>query len=151
MKWILRIKEATKGFDRVCLVGYNLKKYDIPLLELELLRHGVDCQLKDIADDVIDLYEVVQDKEVWEASDFDKPESLKLGDVYHAVLDKALSNAHSGLGDVKGVIEIMAILDPKLSVASKFVSPLSYSGVDLEKLPRGEREIAKASLCKSYS
>ena len=151
MKWILRIKEATKGFDRVCLVGYNLKKYDIPLLEIGLLRHGVDCQLKDIADNVIDLYEVVQDKEVWEASEFVKPKSLKLGELYRDVTGKALSNAHSGLGDVKGVIEIMAILDPKLSVASKFVSPLSYSGVDLEKLPHGEREIAKASLCKSYS
>ena len=82
--------EYAKDIQRIlescdCYVGYNLRKYDVPLLKIEMLRCGIETPDKPI----IDVYEQVQSLY----------KSLKLSDIYRTIFNEDFK-AHNSYDDV---------------------------------------------------
>jgi DNA polymerase III epsilon subunit-like protein len=104
------------------LVAYNGKKFDVPMLVTELLRHKISveeyaqqlhityfCDPLYIAKKNIDTT-LLPKRKFGEAS-------YSMGDVYKALLQKDLENAHSALADVDGMLEMLqhpTLLEPFL-------------------------------------
>lgn len=85
------VNEMLKGCD---LAGFNSNRFDIPLLAEELLRVGVDFDMKNrVAIDV----QVI----------FHKKEQRTLGAGYKFYCDKDLENAHSAEADTLATYEIL--------------------------------------------
>lgn len=81
--------------------GYNIRNYDLPLLQFELLRCNKDWILPDFQ--IIDVYEISQ-------SLF---KSLKLKDIYLVLSGKKLINAHSAIADIEATRELLEIIHEK--------------------------------------
>lgn len=81
--------------------GYNIRNYDLPLLQFELLRCNKDYILPDFQ--IIDVYEISQ-------SLF---KSLKLKDIYLVLSGKTLNNAHSAIADIEATKELLEIIHEK--------------------------------------
>lgn len=80
-------------------VGYNIRKYDVPLLAMELLRCGYDLPNKTI----IDVYEVCEGLF----------RSLKLKDLYLTLSGNILENAHDSSSDIRATKELYEIVKKK--------------------------------------
>lgn len=76
-----------------CLAGFNIRNYDCPLLQAELLRCGYEIP-KNLA--ILDVYELSQ-------SLF---RSLKLKDIYRVICGEELKNAHSSQSDVQATVKL---------------------------------------------
>ncbi len=86
-----KVSELIAGCD---LAGFNSNRFDIPLLAEEMLRAGVDFDMKDrVAVDV----QVI----------FHKKEQRTLGAAYKFYCDKDLENAHSAEADTNATYEIL--------------------------------------------
>jgi DNA polymerase-3 subunit epsilon len=81
--------------------GYNIRNYDLPLLQFELLRCDKDYILPDFQ--IIDVYEISQ-------SLF---KSLKLKDLYLVLSGKPLNNAHSAIADIEATKELLEIINER--------------------------------------
>ncbi|MDR0386059.1 MAG: 3'-5' exonuclease [Prevotellaceae bacterium] len=104
------------------LAGYNLFKFDIPLLAEEFLRAGIDINLR--KNKVIDVQNI-----------FHKMEQRTLVAAYKFYCDKTLDMAHSAEADTKATYEILqSQLDhyPELQNDVKFLAEFSAgaSGFD---------------------
>lgn len=85
------ISELIKGCD---LAGFNSNRFDIPLLAEEMLRAGIDFDMKGrVAVDVQVIYH--------------KKEQRTLSAAYQFYCDKNLENAHSAEADTKATYEIL--------------------------------------------
>lgn len=82
------------------IVGYNCRRYDIPILYIEFLRCGIEMPQKPI----IDVYEIISDLE----------KSRKLKDVYLRLVGEKLDGAHSAIEDIKATKKIYEYLLNKL-------------------------------------
>ncbi len=86
-----KVSELIAGCD---LAGFNSNRFDIPLLAEEMLRAGVDFDMKDrVAVDV----QVI----------FHKKEQRTLSAAYKFYCDKNLENAHSAEADTNATYEIL--------------------------------------------
>lgn len=86
-----KLLELINDCDAIC--GYNYRKYDAIILQVELLRHcGIDCPKKTI----IDVYEHISD--VWK--------SKKLKDVYYRLIGEEILNAHDALADIQATKKV---------------------------------------------
>ena len=86
-----KVSEMIAGCD---LAGFNSNRFDIPLLAEEMLRAGVDFDMKGrVAVDV----QVI----------FHKKEQRTLGAAYKFYCDKDLENAHSAEADTNATYEIL--------------------------------------------
>ncbi len=107
-----KVSEMIKGCD---LGGFNSNRFDIPLLAEELLRTGVDFDMKNtVAIDVQTIYH--------------KMEKRTLSAAYKFYCDKDLDNAHSAEADTMATYEVLkAQLDryPELENDSKFLAEFS--------------------------
>lgn len=83
------------------VIGYNIRSFDIPMLQFELLRVSHEYILPDFQ--VIDVYELTQ-------SLF---KSLKLKDIYLTLSGKSLQDAHSALADIIATKELFEIIQDK--------------------------------------
>lgn len=84
-----------------CIVGYNCRSFDIPILYIEFLRCGIEMPQKNI----IDVYEQVI---LFEPS-------RKLSDVYLRYFNKKLENSHSALVDITATKMIYEYILNKLN------------------------------------
>ena len=106
------IYDMIKGCD---LGGFNSNRFDIPLLAEELLRVGVDFDMKSTV--AIDVQTI-----------FHKMEKRTLSAAYKFYCDKDLENAHSAEADTIATYEVLkAQLDryPELENDMKFLSEFS--------------------------
>ncbi|GAA4270944.1 3'-5' exonuclease [Aquimarina gracilis] len=107
-----KVNEMIKGCD---LGGFNSNRFDIPLLAEELLRAGLDFDMKNrVAIDVQTIYH--------------KMEKRTLSAAYKFYCDKDLDNAHSAEADTMATYEVLkAQLDkyPELENDSKFLAEFS--------------------------
>lgn len=81
--------------------GYNIRKFDLPILALEMSRCGYQIPVKP----VIDIFEIVNGYE---------PDK-KLGSVYLRYFNEKLEGAHDALHDVKATKRIHEFILKKLS------------------------------------
>ncbi len=106
------VSEMIKGCD---LGGFNSNRFDIPLLAEELLRAGLDFDMKNtVAVDVQTIYH--------------KMEKRTLSAAYKFYCDKNLEDAHSAEADTMATYEVLkAQLDkyPELENDTKFLSEFS--------------------------
>ena len=79
-----------------CLIGHNLKHYDLPLLYIELLRCGYDIKKPQI----IDTLELVKQVDG----------SNRLKDVYLRYFKKPLEGHHDALCDIQATKEVYEYL-----------------------------------------
>lgn len=84
-----------------CVCGYNIRNYDLPLLQVELLRCNSEYLLPDF--EIIDVYELTQ-------SLF---KSLKLKDIYLTLSGKPLVKAHSSISDIRASKELLQIIQER--------------------------------------
>mgnify|MGYP006921301717 CR=1 FL=1 len=84
-----------------CVCGYNIKSYDLPLLQVELLKCNKDYLLPDF--EILDVYELTQ-------SLF---KSLKLKDIYLTLSGKPLVKAHSSISDIRASKELLEIIQER--------------------------------------
>ncbi len=87
-------KEIEKFLKHCDLAGYNIIKYDVPLLVEEFLRAGVEFDVENRK--IIDVQNI-----------FMKMEQRTLSAAYKFYLDKELENAHSAEADTKATYEIL--------------------------------------------
>jgi DNA polymerase III subunit epsilon len=90
-RWPVAVQEFLKGCD---LGGYNLIKFDIPLLAEEFLRAGIDFDIGNRA--IVDVCRI-----------FHQMEQRTLSAAYKFYCDKVLTNAHSAEGDTVATYEIL--------------------------------------------
>jgi DNA polymerase-3 subunit epsilon len=83
------------------VVGYNIRKYDWPILYIEFLRCGIELPNKTI----IDVYEQISEIE----------KSRKLKDVYLRLIGEKLNDAHDALVDITATKKIYEEILKKLS------------------------------------
>jgi DNA polymerase-3 subunit epsilon len=87
-------EEVSKMIAGCDLAGFNSNRFDIPLLAEEMLRAGIDFDMKNrVAVDV----QVI----------FHKKEQRTLGAAYKFYCDKDLENAHSAEADTNATYEIL--------------------------------------------
>ncbi len=86
-----RIHEIIKGCD---LAGYNSNRFDIPLLVEELLRAGIDFEMKNVV--AVDVQTI-----------FHKKEQRTLSAAYQFYCDKNLEDAHSAEADTEATYEVL--------------------------------------------
>jgi len=86
-----KISALVKGSD---LGGYNSNRFDIPLLAEELLRAGVDFDLKKALS--VDVQTI-----------FHKKEKRTLEAAYQFYCNKSLENAHSAVADTMATYEVL--------------------------------------------
>ncbi len=107
-----KINEMIKGCD---LGGFNSNRFDIPLLAEELLRAGLDFDMKNtVSIDVQTIYH--------------KMEKRTLAAAYKFYCDKDLTDAHSAEADTLATYEVLkAQLEryPELENNTKFLSEFS--------------------------
>ncbi|WP_103070747.1 3'-5' exonuclease [Aquimarina sediminis] len=107
-----KVSEMIKGCD---LGGFNSNRFDIPLLAEELLRAGLDFDMKNtVAVDVQTIYH--------------KMEKRTLSAAYKFYCDKDLTDAHSAEADTLATFEVLkAQLDkyPELENDTKFLAEFS--------------------------
>lgn len=87
-------KTLSKIFEGCDLAGYNSNKFDIPLLAEELLRAGVDIDLK--KHKFIDVQVI-----------FHKKEQRTLSAAYKFYCNKELTDAHSAEADTRATFEVL--------------------------------------------
>ncbi len=108
----VNVNEMIKGCD---LAGFNSNRFDIPLLAEELLRAGLDFDMKNtVAVDVQTIYH--------------KMEKRTLSAAYKFYCDKDLDNAHSAEADTLATYEVLkSQLDryPELENDTKFLAEFS--------------------------
>lgn len=83
------------------VVGYNIRKYDWPILYIEFLRIGITLPNKTL----IDVYEMIYDIE----------KSKKLKDVYLRLTGNKLEDAHDALNDIIATKKVYEEILKKLS------------------------------------
>lgn len=107
-----KVSEMIKGCD---LGGFNSNRFDIPLLAEELLRAGLDFDMKNtVAIDVQTIYH--------------KMEKRTLSAAYKFYCDKDLTDAHSAEADTLATYEVLkAQLDkyPELENDARFLAEFS--------------------------
>ncbi|GGX09059.1 3'-5' exonuclease [Aquimarina muelleri] len=107
-----KVNEMIKGCD---LGGFNSNRFDIPLLAEELLRAGLDFDMKNtVAIDVQTIYH--------------KMEKRTLSAAYKFYCDKDLTDAHSAEADTLATYEVLkSQLDkyPELENDTKFLAEFS--------------------------
>ncbi|HLS30191.1 MAG TPA: 3'-5' exonuclease, partial [Flavobacteriaceae bacterium] len=86
-----KIMRLIKGCD---LAGYNSDRFDIPLLAEEMLRAGVDFDMKSVA--AVDVQTI-----------FHKKEKRTLEAAYKFYCNKDLEDAHSAEADTKATYEVL--------------------------------------------
>jgi len=107
-----KINAMIKGCD---LGGYNSNKFDIPLLAEEMLRTGIDFDLKKV--NAVDVQTI-----------FHKKEKRTLEAAYKFYCDKDLTDAHSAAADTNATYEVLkSQLDryPDLENDTKWLSTFS--------------------------
>ncbi len=107
-----RVYDMIKGCD---LGGFNSNRFDIPLLAEELLRAGVDFDMKNMV--AVDVQTI-----------FHKMEKRTLSAAYKFYCDKDLEDAHSAEADTMATYEVLkAQLDkyPELENDTKFLAEFS--------------------------
>ena len=87
-------KTLAKIFEGCDLAGYNSNKFDIPLLAEELLRAGIDIDLK--KHKFIDVQVI-----------FHKKEQRTLSAAYKFYCNQELKNAHSAEADTRATFEVL--------------------------------------------
>ena len=107
------INEMIKGCD---LAGYNSNRYDIPLLAEEMLRAGVDFEMKNTL--AVDVQTI-----------FHKMEQRTLSAAYKFYCGKNLEGAHSAEVDTEATYEVLKsqleMYDDKLQNDVKWLSEFS--------------------------
>ena len=86
-----RIYEMIKGCD---LAGYNSNRFDIPLLVEELLRAGIDFEMKNVV--AVDVQTI-----------FHKKEQRTLSAAYQFYCGKNLEDAHTAEADTNATYEVL--------------------------------------------
>lgn len=86
-----RIHDLIKGCD---LAGYNSNRFDIPLLAEELLRVGIDFEMKNVV--AVDVQTI-----------FHKKEQRTLSAAYQFYCGKNLEDAHSAEADTEATYEVL--------------------------------------------
>lgn len=87
----IQIHDIIKGCD---LAGYNSNRFDIPLLVEELLRAGIDFDLKNVV--AVDVQTI-----------FHKKEQRTLSAAYKFYCDEILEGAHSAEADTTATYEVL--------------------------------------------
>jgi len=86
-----KVNDLIKGCD---LAGFNSDRFDIPLLAEEMLRAGVDFNMKNVS--AVDVQTI-----------FHKKEKRTLEAAYKFYCDKDLTNAHSAEADTQATYEVL--------------------------------------------
>ncbi len=86
-----KIHDLVKGCD---LGGYNSNRFDIPLLVEELLRAGIDFEMKNVV--AVDVQTI-----------FHKKEQRTLSAAYQFYCGKDLEDAHSAAADTEATYEVL--------------------------------------------
>lgn len=108
-----QIADAFRGCD---LAGYNSNHFDVPLLAEELLRAGVDLDLKRMH--MVDVYTI-----------FQKQEPRNLTAAYKFYCNKSLEDAHSANADTMATYEVlMAQLERYEDVPDTVEQLAEYTG-----------------------
>ncbi len=105
-------KTLSKIFEGCDLAGYNSNKFDIPLLAEELLRAGIDIDLK--KHKFIDVQVI-----------FHKKEQRTLGAAYKFYCNEELADAHSAEADTRATFEVLKAQLDKYSDLKNDVEQLS--------------------------
>jgi DNA polymerase-3 subunit epsilon len=87
-------QELIKIFHNSDLGGYNVKNYDIPMLQNEFSRIGLQFDLENVS--IVDAMAIYMRKE-----------SRKLQDAYKKYVGKELENAHDAMADIQASIEVL--------------------------------------------
>ena len=95
-----KLLELINECDVVC--GYNIRKYDWPILYIEFLRCGIELPDKVI----LDVYEMIADLE----------KTKKLKDVYMRMIGIDLKGAHDALNDIQATKDVYEFLLKKLEI-----------------------------------
>lgn len=103
---------------RLCstLAGFNIRRFDIPMLAAELDRNAIDPSFL-LGMDVMDIYQ--------EAT---KRHPRDLAAIYEMYTGKRLSNAHDAMADVKATLEIAEAMEKTAPVGSLSVQRLLNDG-----------------------
>ena len=115
-------KSLMQYMENCDLVGYNLFKFDIPLLAEEFLRAQINIDMH--KKKIIDVQNI-----------FHKMEQRTLIAAYKFYCDKSLENAHSACADSKATYEVLqSQLDkyPELENDVKFLSDFSTRTVNID-------------------
>ena len=94
------------------LCGFNSNKFDIPILEEEFLRAGVNINFKDKK--LIDVQNI-----------FHKMEKRTLGAAYKFYCNKEIKNAHSAIHDARATLEVLKAQTKKYTELENSVDYLS--------------------------
>jgi len=87
-------QELAELFSNSDLGGYNVKNFDIPLLQNEFSRIGLPFDMENVK--IADAMAIYMRKE-----------SRKLEDAYRKYVGKELENAHNAMADIKASIEVL--------------------------------------------
>ncbi|MDR1593383.1 MAG: 3'-5' exonuclease [Prevotellaceae bacterium] len=115
-------KSLATFIDGCDLAGYNLLKFDIPLLAEEFLRAGIDIDFRKVK--IIDVQNI-----------FHKMEQRNLVAAYKFYCNKALDNAHNAEADTIATYEILqSQLEryPDLKNDVKFLSEFSITNQNFD-------------------
>ncbi len=104
-----KIKEFI-GKSNLC--GFNSNKFDIPILEEEFLRAGVDINFNQKK--LIDVQNI-----------FHKMEKRTLGAAYNFYCNKEIKNAHSAIHDARATLEVLKAQTKKYTELENTVTFLS--------------------------
>jgi DNA polymerase-3 subunit epsilon len=119
-------KSLAAFIDGCDLAGYNLLKFDIPLLAEEFLRAGIDVNFRKVR--IIDVQNI-----------FHKMEQRTLIAAYKFYCNKSLDKAHNAEADTQATYEILqSQLDhyPTLQNDVKFLSEFSVSSQNFDYASR---------------
>ena len=131
-KFLKQLKDD-KNADKLCLVTYNGRKYDLPLLLREegLLStepdvNGQPTKLSSLVDWDIDVYSIVTSElMIWPNNN--KPSKCTLSNVYEALTvgdtDKTVIEFHTAMGDVDATT---IALDKTVDIQEYFIKKFNY-------------------------
>mmetsp|Transcript_35853 Transcript_35853/g.73212 ORF Transcript_35853/g.73212 Transcript_35853/m.73212 type:complete len:800 (+) Transcript_35853:130-2529(+) len=131
-KFFHALKEVS-GKRKLCLVGHNIARFDIPILEKELQRYESCREIRSYLDSiyVIDTLTIAKDKDTWDTLNLDIPASKKLADLHEYLFDKELVDSHSAMGDCLGNAQVLLKMDPTLKIARKHMKQWKEASAEI--------------------
>lgn len=107
-----------------CVVGYNVRKYDLPLLQLQLAQMGYVAGTSPMVIDVLDLvswyHRDLKSRRLFDAFCYFFPEEIEPED-----LEEAKARCHDALYDVRCTFRVLGVIRQRLGIPDTHAGDLN--------------------------